>query len=242
VERLRLSPRTIVTTTSLLVLLPLSLALAGDPASPAPSPKSARPAAKPKPSAKAAGAQTSAALLAPAKANLTAPATYRVRFDATCGTFTIAVTRASAPKGADRFYNLVKAGFYDDTAFFRVVPGFVVQFGLNGNPAVNAAWEHATITDDPVTQSNRRGAVTFATAGPNTRTTQMFVNLRDNDRLDGMGFAAFGEVVEGMSVVEAISSAHGEQPQQPRIESEGNAYLRRAFPRLDYIKTATIVP
>ena len=171
-----------------------------------------------------------------------APATYRAKFQTSAGDFTIEVTRAWAPKGADRLYNLVKNGFYDGDRFFRVLPGFVVQFGLNGSPAVNAAWHAASITDDPVTQHNTAGTVVFATAGPDTRTTQLFINYADNSRLDGMGFAPVGRVVEGLDVVQRIFSGYGESPDQGLIETQGNAYLMQAFPKLDFIRQATILP
>jgi peptidyl-prolyl cis-trans isomerase A (cyclophilin A) len=180
-------------------------------------------------------------------ANRQAPATYRVRFRTTAGEFVIEVQRAWAPRGADRFYNLVNAGFFDDTRFFRVVDGFVVQFGLHGDPAVNAAWSWAEIRDDPVEQMNTRGRITFATGGPDTRTTQVFINLGDNLNLDGMGFAPFGEVVEGMDIVRALYAGYGDGapygagPDQGRIQSEGNAYLDADFPELDQILQARIV-
>src|SRR6202165_968178 len=131
-----------------------------------------------------------------------APASYKVKFDTSKGTFVVQVTRAWAPQGADRFYNLVKNGFYDNVRFFRVISGFMVQFGINGTPAVMAAWRNAQIPDDPVTQSNKRGMITFATSGPNSRTTQVFINFADNSRLDSTGFAPFGQVVSGMNVVD----------------------------------------
>src|SRR6266480_4626369 len=123
---------------------------------------------------------------------------YRVRFETSKGDVVIQVRRDWAPLGADRFYTLVRSGFYDGARFFRVLPGFVVQFGIAGDPAINAKWHNANLVDDPVTQSNRRGTITYGTAGPNTRTTQVFINLADNARLDSKGFAPFGEVTEGM--------------------------------------------
>ena len=171
-----------------------------------------------------------------------APDTFNARFETSAGAFTVQVTRAWAPLGADRFYNLVKNGFFDGTRFFRVVPGFVVQFGLSGNPLVSAQWHTASIPDDPVAQHNTRGTLTFATAGPNTRTTQLFINFGDNTNLDGQGFSPFGKVVDGMNVVDRIYSGYGEQPDQGMIEARGNAYLASQFPRLDSIARATIVP
>jgi peptidyl-prolyl cis-trans isomerase A (cyclophilin A) len=181
-------------------------------------------------------------LLDPARATLTAPTSYDVQLETTCGAITIRVTRAWAPRGADRFFNLVRAGFYDDTGFFRVAPGFVVQFGLSGDPDVNAAWQDARISDDPVRESNRRGRITFATAGPNTRTTQVFINTADNPNLDLMGFAPFGEVVEGLDVVGEIYAGYGERPDQALIGANGNAYLKSEFPRLDFIRQAKVRP
>jgi cyclophilin family peptidyl-prolyl cis-trans isomerase len=175
-----------------------------------------------------------------------APASYKVKFDTTKGAVVIQVTRAWAPHGADRFYNLVKNGFYDNVRFFRVISGFMVQFGINGDPQLSARWRQAQIPDDPVTQSNARGMITFATAGPNTRTTQVFINFGNNANLDGMGFAPFGKVISGMNVVDAINAEYGEGaprgrgPDQSRLQTEGNAYLSRDFARMDYIKKATI--
>ena len=176
-----------------------------------------------------------------------APASYKARFDTSKGAFVIQVNRTWAPHGADRFYNLVKNGFYDNVRFFRVISGFMVQFGISGNPALSAHWRGANIPDDPVRQSNKRGMITFATAGPNTRTTQVFINFGDNSALDGQGFAPFGRVVSGMNVVDSLNAEYGEGaprgrgPDQGRLQMEGNAYLMRDFKRMDYVKKATIV-
>jgi peptidyl-prolyl cis-trans isomerase A (cyclophilin A) len=176
-----------------------------------------------------------------------APDVFRVRFETSKGTFVVEVHRAWAPQGADRFYNLVKNGYYDGVRFFRVLEGFVAQFGIHGDPRVNAAWRGKAIPDDPVVESNVRGTLSFAMAGPHTRTTQVFINLGDNARLDGMGFAPFGRVVEGMEVVDALYAGYGEGaprgagPNQARIQAEGNAYLDREFPQLDYVTIATLV-
>src|SRR6187399_944531 len=176
----------------------------------------------------------------------TAPATYKARFDTSKGAFVVDVRREWAPNGADRFYNLVKNGFYDNTRFFRVISGFMVQFGINGDPGIMARWRAAQISDDPVSQSNTKGMVTYAMAGPNTRTSQVFINFGDNSQLDRSGFAPFGRVVSGMNVVEALNAEYGEGapngrgPNQSRIQNEGNAYLSKEFPRMDYIKKATI--
>jgi peptidyl-prolyl cis-trans isomerase A (cyclophilin A) len=189
--------------------------------------------------------QTGAAkpsLLAPSSLKAKAPETFTVKFTTTKGDVVIRVTRSWAPLGADRFYNLVRAGFFTDAAFFRVIPGFMAQFGISARPDVAAAWQNAKITDDPVTQSNRRGTITFATAGPNTRTTQLFINYGNNAALDSQGFAPFGEVIEGMDVVDKINAEYREQPDQGRIQAQGKAYLDRSFPRLDRITAAVIVP
>ena len=198
------------------------------------------------------GAEQAAAkksLLNPAGLNETAPATYNVKFDTSVGEFVVRVTRAWAPNGADRFYNLVKNGFYDEARFFRAVPNFMVQFGLNANPAVSKVWQSARIPPDKVTQSNKKGFITFAMgATPDTRTTQVFINFRNNTSLDGMGFAPFGEVVSGIEVVDKIYTGYGEAapkgtgPPQARVAAEGNAYLIKSFPKMDYIKKATIEP
>jgi len=182
----------------------------------------------------------------PAALTEKAPDTFRVNFDTSKGPFVVTVHRDWAPNGADRFYNLVKAGFYDDVRFFRVIPNFMAQFGIHGTPAVMSAWRSAQIKDDPVKQSNQRGFVVFATAGPNTRTTQLFINFKDNSSLDKQGFAPFGEVTKGMDVVDKIYDGYGEGaprgkgPEQGRLQNEGNAYLAKEFPKLDYIKTATV--
>jgi len=183
----------------------------------------------------------------PAALTEQAPATYKAKFDTTKGSFVIEVNRAWAPRGADRFYNLVKNGFYDNVRFFRVLDGFMAQFGIHGDPAVMANWRVARIPDDPVRASNTRGTISFATSGPNTRTTQVFINFGNNGALDRMGFAPFGKVVSGMKVVDALYSGYGEGapqgrgPDQRRMQMEGNGYLAQNFKQWDYIKKATIV-
>jgi len=184
------------------------------------------------------------ALLRPTLLKDKAPAQYKVKFVTTRGEFTIDVTRAWAPLGADRFYNLVKHHFYDNASVFRVVPSFVAQFGISAYPAVTTAWKGTDIQDDPVTQSNKKGYITFATAGPNTRTTQVFIDLQDNTRLDRMGFAPFGVVEgDGMKVVEMFYDQYGDNagPDQPKIEKEGKPYLDKGWPKLDTIKSATLL-
>jgi peptidyl-prolyl cis-trans isomerase A (cyclophilin A) len=186
-------------------------------------------------------------LLHPSLLKAQAPATYQVKFTTTKGDFTLTVTRAWAPLGADRFYNLVRHHFYDNATFFRVLPGFVAQFGISAYPAVTTAWTKTEIKDDPVAQSNLRGYITFATSGANTRTTQVFINLADNKRLDGLGFSAFGQVTDGMNVVDSLYGDYGEGapqgggPDQEQIEKQGKPYLDKGWPKLDYIKTAVIV-
>jgi peptidyl-prolyl cis-trans isomerase A (cyclophilin A) len=188
------------------------------------------------------------ALLRPALLKDKAPETYQVKFETSKGDFTVSVTRAWAPLGADRFYNLAKHHFFDNESLFRVLKGFVAQFGISAYPPVNAAWEKATIKDDPVTQSNKKYFLTFATAGPNTRTTQLFINLADNPRLDTMGFAPFGQVTDGMNVVDTLYADYGEGapggsgPNQDEIQKQGKPYLDKNFPKLDYIKTTTLTP
>jgi len=175
-----------------------------------------------------------------------APDSFRARFSTTKGDFVIAVQRAWAPRGADRFYNLVRSGYYDGVRFFRVLPGFVAQFGIHGDTSVSRVWRERLIQDDPVRRTNVRGMLTYATGGPGTRTTQVFINLGSNDALDAQGFAPFGQVVEGMEVVDALYSGYGEGaprgrgPEQYRLQVEGEKYLARQFPRLDKINKATV--
>jgi peptidyl-prolyl cis-trans isomerase A (cyclophilin A) len=170
----------------------------------------------------------------------TAPAVYRVNMETSKGPVVIEITRADAPNGADRFYNLVKAKYFDGARFFRVMPGFMAQFGIAADPATTKRWD-VPIQDDPVKTSNVRGAVTFAaTQAPDSRSTQLFINFADNARLDSMRFAPIGKVVSGMENVDQIYSGDRENPDQTRIEAEGNAYLEKEFPQLDYIKTARI--
>ena len=170
-----------------------------------------------------------------------APETYKVLFETSGGDFTVEVHREWSPNGADRFYKLVESGFYDECRFFRVVPGFMVQWGINGDPEIQQNWVKANIKDDRVTKSNKRGFVTFATSGKNSRTSQVFINYKDNAFLDGMGFSPFGQVVEGMDVVDAINSQYGEQPDQGLIQEKGNEYLNKSFPKLTHIKKASVV-
>lgn len=184
----------------------------------------------------------------PGKLTEKAPESFKAQFETTKGKFTIEVTRSLSPNGADRFYNLVRSGYFKDAALFRVIKGFMCQFGIHGDPKVSAVWRSARISDDPVKASNTRGAITFATAGPNTRTTQLFINYADNANLDGMGFSPFGKVTEGMDVVDKINGEYGEGaprgrgPDQGRVQMEGNAYLKKDFPNLDYIKSVTVLP
>lgn len=177
----------------------------------------------------------------------TAPATFQARFETSAGEFVVEVHRDWAPYGADRFYNLVSNGYYDGVRFFRVIDGFMAQFGIPGDPAVAARMRELRIPDDPVAQGNTRGRLSFAMAGPASRTSQVFINFVDNSRLDESGFAAFGEVVEGMDVVDALHSGYGESaptgngPQQGRIQEEGNAYLSQSFPQLDTVARASVI-
>ena len=204
---------------------------------PAPAPAAA-PAATPAPAA-------NAALMSPETATEKAPEVFKARISTTKGDMVVEVHRAWSPNGADRFYNLVKIGYYDDIAIFRVINGFMAQCGMHGNPAVNAKWQHATIQDDPnVTGvSNKPGMVTFARTGaPNSRTTQIFFNFGDNAGLDPQGFTPFGKVVEGTQVLGVLNHEYGEAPDQGQIAAQGNAYFKANFPNLDYIKSARLVP
>jgi len=184
------------------------------------------------------------ALLHPASLTAKAPATFAVAFDTTKGRFVVTVHRAWAPRGADRFYNLVQAQFFDGVEFFRVVKSFVVQFGISGYPKVSRAWQYAGIKDDPVKASNTIGTITYADAGPNTRTTQLFINIANNASLDGQGFAPFGKVTTGMSVVKQLYSGYGEAVTnlQGQIASQGNEFLKKRFPKLDSVIRARLVP
>jgi peptidyl-prolyl cis-trans isomerase A (cyclophilin A) len=194
-----------------------------------------------------ASAQSDAAnrakLLNPALLNETAPEKFQAKFDTSQGEFVIEVTKAWSPIGADRFYNLVKNGYFDNCRFFRVISGFMAQVGMNGDPKITQAWKNFPIKDDQVKQSNKRGYVTFAKTGaPNSRTVQIFINYSDrNAQLDKDGFSPFGKVIKNMEAVDALYSGYGESPSQSMIQAQGNAYLQKEFPKLDFIKTATIV-
>jgi peptidyl-prolyl cis-trans isomerase A (cyclophilin A) len=232
--------------TLFLTIFACAIALAQTKA-PAPAPaaaKKAAPAAAPAAAAKAAPKAAAPAmnLLQPATLRAKAPEVFRTKFTTTKGDVVIEVTRAWAPLGADRFYNLIRGGFYKDAAFFRVIPRFVAQFGIPARPDVAAVWENAKIVDDKVLQSNKRGTLTFATAGPNTRTTQIFINYSDNAALDGQGFAPFGQIVEGMELVDKFFAGYGEAPNQGLITAQGKAYLDKSFPNLDRILSTTIIP
>lgn len=215
---------------------------------PKPAPPPTPPPEEKKPAAQAAPPKV---LLDPSLPEwlVKAPAEYKVKFSTTKGDFTMLVKQEWSPRGADRFYALVKNGYYDGVCFFRVVAGFMAQFGIHGSPEVTAVWSNATIQDDPVTQSNKRGMVTFAMRGPNSRTTQIFINYADkNVQLDSMGFSPFGQVVEGMDVVDSLYNGYGDGPPRGRgpnqgfIQNQGNEYLQANFKELDYVKTARIVP
>ena len=208
------------------------------PAKPAPSTSST--------TAKATAGSPDPALLHPTQLTDHAPATFQVKFTTTRGNFIVTVTRAWAPLGADRFYNLVKHHFYDGAAFFRVLKGYVAQFGISPYPAVTAVLRNADIKDDPVTMSNKRGYLVFATSGPDTRTTQLFINLADNKSLDARGFAPFGQVTQGMGVVDSLYQGYGEGgtpgggPDQSEMERLGKPYIDKGWPKLDVIKTAAL--
>lgn len=177
----------------------------------------------------------------PQAATLTAPDTFKVQFVCSNGSFVVECQRDWSPLGVDRFYNLVVQGFFNEARFFRVVPGFVVQFGINGDPALAGQWRDANIQDEPVKKGNRKGTLTFAKSSmPNSRTTQLFINLADNSALDAQGFSAFGEVIQGMNAVEGITAKYGQQPDQMMIQQQGNAYLKSNFPDMDYVKEAYI--
>lgn len=206
------------------------------------------PAAEAGKGGKKPASKPSEALMNPQAATAQAPKTFKVRFTTTKGDFEVEAQRAWSPRGADRFYNLVQAGFFNEIAFFRAIDGFMVQFGIHGTPAVAAKWRGSNIPDDPPAGiPNQRGYVSFATAGPGTRTTQMFINYGDNSRLDSMGFTPFAKVTKGMEVVDSLYKGYGEGapsgmgPEQGRTQMEGNAYLKKSFPKLDYIKSATVV-
>jgi peptidyl-prolyl cis-trans isomerase A (cyclophilin A) len=221
----------------LLTLLMCGIAFAQTPPATKAAPKAAPKAAAPKPD-----------LMNPSTLRATAPATFQAKFTTTKGDFVVEVTRAWAPLGASRFYNLVRAGYFTDCAFFRVLSGFMAQFGISPNPAIAKVWQDAKIPDDRPIETNKRGRITFATAGPNTRTTQLFINYGNNASLDGQGFAPFGEVIEGMDVVDKFYAEYGEGapggrgPDQGRVQMEGKAYLDRFFPKLDRILSARILP
>jgi peptidyl-prolyl cis-trans isomerase A (cyclophilin A) len=204
----------------------------------------AKPEEKPAAAAEAPAAPAEAPAAAPAADAAewpeTAPEVFKVTFDTSKGPFVVEAHKEWAPLGVQRFYDLVRQGIFNDAYFFRVVPGFMVQFGIPGDPAVAAKWKDNKIQDDPVKHSNKPGTISFATSGKNTRTSQLFINYGNNANLDGMDFAPFGEVIQGMDIVKAITAEYGERPNQGMIQAQGNAYLKQAFPRLDYIKTATL--
>jgi peptidyl-prolyl cis-trans isomerase A (cyclophilin A) len=219
--------------TLLISMLACGIALAQTP----PAPQKAPPA--PKKAAPAAAAD----LLKPGTLKARSPEVYKVKLTTTKGDVIIQVNRVWAPIGADRFYNLVRGGFFKDAAFFRTIPNFMTQFGIPARPDVAAAWAHADLIDDRVTQSNKRGMVTFAkTSLPNSRSTQIFINYGDNVFLDPQGFAPFGQVIQGMDVVDKFFSGYGDSPDQGRITAQGKAYLDKSFPNLDHIVNAVVMP
>ncbi len=229
-----------------LILISGAAILAQTPPAKAPAKAPAAPSAAKKATAPG---RTNPALLTPAALRAKAPDLFRVKFATTHGDFVVEAHRDWAPLGADRFYNLVRNRFFNDVSFFRYSPGFIVQFGISPDPKVTAAWSNANIKDDPVKEHNTKGTVVFAMGGPNTRTTQFFINLKDNSAaLDGQGFAPFGTVVEGMDVVEGIYSGYGEMkemggrgPSQELLTKQGKPYLDQNFPKLDSIKSATVI-
>lgn len=169
-----------------------------------------------------------------------APDSFRVDFTTSKGTFVVEARRAWSPNGADRFYALARSGFFDENRFFRVIPGYIAQFGINDQKSVNERWDGKPLPDDPARESNARGTVVFTSSGPNTRSHQLFINLKDNPKLDAQGFVPFGRVVSGMAVVDSLNDEYGDTPQQQMIQALGNNYLLRMFPKLDYITTAKI--
>jgi cyclophilin family peptidyl-prolyl cis-trans isomerase len=231
----RLPRRGHCSTTLALALLLAALTLAPATRLPAQTRKSAAPAA-----AKAAAAAGGNKLLNPAALNETAPALYKARLTTTKGDLTITVHRDWAPLAADRFYNLVKNGFYDGTPFHRVHPSFVAQFGLNKSPAVQAKWEKAPLKDEPVRKSNQLGMVSFAALGPDSRTTQIFISMKDNKSLDKQGFPPFGDVTAGIGVLARIYGQYGDKPDQQRIIRQGAGWLKAAYPQMDYVTKAVI--
>ena len=227
------------------VALTLGVACSGEPKSES---RTAPPAATPAATPAASPAGSPLTNPTPEQLAERAPDTVRVRFETSKGPFVVEAYRAWAPNGVDRFYQLVKNGYFNDARFFRVISGFMAQFGVNADPAVNDAWKERTIPDDPVTHSNERGTITFAAKGtPNSRSTQLFISYRDNSNLDAAGFAPIGRVTEGMAVVDSLYSGYGEGapdgngPDQLRAQAQGNAYLLGAFPKLDYITKATLI-
>jgi peptidyl-prolyl cis-trans isomerase A (cyclophilin A) len=224
------------------------MAKASEPSKPQPPPP---PPPPPEEKKSAAPAPVPKVLLDPSLPEwlVKAPDEFKVKFSTTKGDFTMLVKKEWSPRGADRFYALVKNGYYDGVCFFRVVAGFMAQLGIHGSPQVSAVWSSNMIQDDPVTQSNKRGMVTFAMRGPNSRTTQIFINYADkNVQLDAMGFSPFGQVVEGMDVVDALYSGYGDGPPRGRgpnqglMQAQGNEYLKDSFKELDFVKTARILP
>lgn len=216
---------------------------------PAPAPSAPTPTEAAKPAEPAVATSTHPAMLDPSKATEKAPDKFKVKFVTTKGDIILEIVKANSPVGVDRFYNLVKMGYLQDIAFFRVVPGFMAQFGIHGDPNVNRVWKDLGIADEPVKGSNKRGTLTFAKKGlPNSRSVQFFLNLVDNPNLDGMGFAPFGQIVQGLDVLDKINGEYGEGfprgrgPDQMRIQTQGNEYLKKDFANLDYLKSVEVLP